>query len=169
MFINKKQNGFTIVELLVVIIVIGILATITIVSYVGITARANTAKSLVNATSAKNVAEVFFAENGYYPSFSGAAPMTTEAWAIVPTISKIPAGITVIPGATMDTGDNGPDTLNATNGLTNVSWSCFSSCANGSNLGGRIGYWNFIESRTDYLYIGSAIVDATYTSPDATG
>ena len=35
-------NGFTIVELLIVIVIIGILAAITIVAYNGITARAQT-------------------------------------------------------------------------------------------------------------------------------
>jgi general secretion pathway protein G len=38
---KTNQLGFTIVELLVVIVVIGILAAITIVSYTGITAKAN--------------------------------------------------------------------------------------------------------------------------------
>ena len=166
---NIKNRGFTIVELLVVIVVIGILAAITIVSYVGITSRANTTKALANANSAKQVAEVFFAENGFYPSYDGNSPMTTEAWAVVPTLAKMPASITMIPGASMDTGDNGPDTLNTTNGLTSVSWSCYQTCANGSRLGGRIGYWNFSESRTDYLYIGDAPIEATYATPDATG
>lgn len=41
--IKTKDHGFTIVELLVVIVVIGILAAITLVSYNGITARSNTA------------------------------------------------------------------------------------------------------------------------------
>lgn len=40
----KKQPGFTIVELLVVIVVIGILATITTISYNGIQSRAQIAK-----------------------------------------------------------------------------------------------------------------------------
>lgn len=40
----KTQKGFTIVELLIVIVVIGILAAITIVAYNGIQDRANTAK-----------------------------------------------------------------------------------------------------------------------------
>lgn len=40
----QKQNGFTIVELLIVIVVIGILAAITIVSYNGIQDRARTAQ-----------------------------------------------------------------------------------------------------------------------------
>ncbi len=41
MQLAKKQNGFTIVELLIVVVVIAILAAITIISYNGITARAN--------------------------------------------------------------------------------------------------------------------------------
>lgn len=43
----RKQNGFTIVELLIVIVIIGILAAITVVAYNGIQKRANDNK--VNA------------------------------------------------------------------------------------------------------------------------
>jgi prepilin-type N-terminal cleavage/methylation domain-containing protein len=41
---HSKQTGFTIVELLIVVVVIAILAAITIVSFNGIQARANQAK-----------------------------------------------------------------------------------------------------------------------------
>ena len=41
---QQKQTGFTIVELLIVIVVIGILAAITIVAYNGVQDRANKAK-----------------------------------------------------------------------------------------------------------------------------
>jgi len=41
---TKNESAFTIVELLVVIVVIGILAAITIISYNGIQARAQGAK-----------------------------------------------------------------------------------------------------------------------------
>jgi prepilin-type N-terminal cleavage/methylation domain-containing protein len=47
----EKDRGFTIVELLVVIVVIAILAAITIVSYAGITSRANTSSAQAAANS----------------------------------------------------------------------------------------------------------------------
>ncbi|MEO7904514.1 MAG: prepilin-type N-terminal cleavage/methylation domain-containing protein [Candidatus Saccharimonadales bacterium] len=50
---RRKKDGFTIVELLIVIVVIGILATITIVSYNGVQKRANDTKRVsdINALS----------------------------------------------------------------------------------------------------------------------
>ncbi|MFA5172749.1 MAG: prepilin-type N-terminal cleavage/methylation domain-containing protein, partial [Sulfuriferula sp.] len=64
---NRKESGFTIVELLIVIVVIGILAAITIVAYSGITSRAKNEKARTNATAARDVAEAYNADNGRYP------------------------------------------------------------------------------------------------------
>lgn len=53
---KQKQTGFTIVELLIVIVVIGILAAITIVAYNGVQERANVQKANSDlATFAKAV------------------------------------------------------------------------------------------------------------------
>lgn len=65
--IRRVQSGFTIIELLVVIVVIGILAAITIVSYNGITTRANTASAQSAAQSVIQKVEIYNAERGNYP------------------------------------------------------------------------------------------------------
>lgn len=65
---NSKNSGFTIVELLVVIVVIGILAAITIVSYSGITKKAATAVLQSDTSSASKQLEIFKITNGAYPS-----------------------------------------------------------------------------------------------------
>lgn len=59
--IKKKQTGFTIVELLIVIVIIGILATITVVAYNGIQQRAKNQQAssdLANLTKAIHLARI---------------------------------------------------------------------------------------------------------------
>lgn len=64
---NKKQTGFTIVELLIVIVVIGILAAITIVAYNGIQQRANNTTRVTAAQQAIKLVQAYYAYNGSYP------------------------------------------------------------------------------------------------------
>lgn len=68
---HTKQSAFTIVELLIVIVVIGILAAITIVAYSGITTRAENAVT-ISAVEAYNKALTEYAiEHGSYPTAGG--------------------------------------------------------------------------------------------------
>ncbi len=68
---NKGRSGavlgFTIVELLVVIVVIGILAAITIISYTGITQKAIVATMQSDLKNASQQLKLFQVENSAYP------------------------------------------------------------------------------------------------------
>ena len=68
--IKTKSQGFTIVELLIVVVVIAILAAITIVSYNGITTRANQSAIKSTVASVQKKAEAYNAENNIYPTLT---------------------------------------------------------------------------------------------------
>lgn len=62
--IRKKQRGFTIVELLIVVVVIAILAAITIVAYTGIQNRAKDSSAAAQLSSAARKVELAKIDNG---------------------------------------------------------------------------------------------------------
>ena len=64
---RASEKGFTIVELLIVIVVIAILAAITIVAYNGIQARAKNSAAQTTAKTVVRKAELYNTEVGYYP------------------------------------------------------------------------------------------------------
>lgn len=64
---RKRPGGFTIVELLIVIVVIAILAAITIVAYNGIQNRANDSAVASDLTSIAKKVELWKVDNGTYP------------------------------------------------------------------------------------------------------
>lgn len=68
---TSRMEGFTIVELLIVIVIIGILAAITIVAYNGIQEKARYSVMQQDLRNVDNAIQLFYADNGYYP-FSGA-------------------------------------------------------------------------------------------------
>lgn len=68
MYTINKSKGFTIVELLIVIVVIAILAAISIVAYTGVQSRANDSRRLQDIATIRKTLELYKAERGYYPT-----------------------------------------------------------------------------------------------------
>ena len=66
--------GFTIVELLIVIVILGVLATIVIVAYSGVQERARSAKRQNDIAAVQKIVEAYNAEKGEYPKTSNDTP-----------------------------------------------------------------------------------------------
>ena len=62
------RSGFTIVELLIVIVVIAILAAISVVAYNGIQSRAENSKTIAAVSAWAKALQMYKIDNGNYPS-----------------------------------------------------------------------------------------------------
>lgn len=151
----RKDRGFTIVELLIVIIVIAILAAIVIVAYVGVTARANTSKNQTNAVSVQKKAEAFNADNttgnGTYPGcVAGPAGAATPTCAITfnaaTGLGQLPAGVTLQAGAV----------TSATNTSTVQYVACTGTAATAAT-GYYISYFDFTQNKPVYITGGTNV------------
>lgn len=67
-----KQKGFTIVELLIVIVVIAILASLSIVAFNGVQVRARNTQTISATKEYIKAVHMYAADNGSYPNISGA-------------------------------------------------------------------------------------------------
>lgn len=136
---TNKLSGFTIVELLIVIVVIAILASISIVSYNGIQ---NRAKASAAAATAKNVvvkAEMANTFKGAYPGVIADFNDNTE--------SRITgSGLILVAAATSVTSTNGTSTVS------------YEKCTAGAPAvgGARIGAFDYnTGSGVIYTYLGN--------------
>jgi type IV pilus assembly protein PilA len=71
--IKSAQKGFTLIELMIVVAIIGILAAIAIPAYSDYTIRAQVTEGLNLASSAKSAVSETYGSNGTWPATNGAA------------------------------------------------------------------------------------------------
>jgi prepilin-type N-terminal cleavage/methylation domain-containing protein len=70
----RRELGFTIVELLLVVVVIAILASIVVVAYNGVQERARDAKRETDLSNLQKTIETYKIQNGAYPQTTALSP-----------------------------------------------------------------------------------------------
>ena len=75
--LKKNQSGFTIVELLIVIVIIGILAGLVISTFVGIQQKARNSERQTDINTISGQLEAYYAKYSGYPTLTD---LNTETW-----------------------------------------------------------------------------------------
>lgn len=104
MLSKKDRHGFTIVELLIVIVVIAILAAISVVAYTGIQQRGRDSQRESDVAVITKALEMYYIDNGRYPAGSGSTTINSgwsttadASWANLAT-HLVPKYISSLPG-----------------------------------------------------------------------
>ncbi len=91
---KKVQQGFTLIELMIVVAIIGILAAIAIPAYQDYTIRAQVSEGLNLAGAAKAAVSEYYMDRGVYPADNAQAGLGGPAT----IIGKYVDGVTVLAG-----------------------------------------------------------------------
>lgn len=122
---NKLQQGFTLIELMIVVAIIGILAAVAIPSYQDYTARAQVTEAVSLTAAFKTGLAEYYADSGTYPTNLTAIGTTTSGKYVASMVVSSSGGaVTVL--ATMATGVN-PGIKGSTLELSSadsLQWTC---------------------------------------------
>ena len=99
---RKNQSGFTIIELLIVVVVIGILATLVIVTYSGIQMKNRDTKRKNDVEAIGMQLEVYNATTGSYPALH---ELQDSSWATA-NLKNFNSSHLVAPGSKFDSISN---------------------------------------------------------------
>ncbi|EMS2405189.1 pilin, partial [Neisseria gonorrhoeae] len=76
---NTLQKGFTLIELMIVIAIVGILAAVALPAYQDYTARAQVSEAILLAEGQKSAVTEYYLNNGIWPADNGAAGVASSS------------------------------------------------------------------------------------------
>lgn len=125
----KKQQGFTLIELMIVVAIIGILAAIAIPAYQDYTIRAQVSEGLNLSGGAKAAVTEFYQDQGAFPADNATAGLEAAGNITGKYVTSVTVGgagvITVLYGGDANANIQGDTlTLTPTDNAGSVSWAC---------------------------------------------
>ena len=131
---KQVQKGFTLIELMIVVAIIGILAAIAIPAYQDYTIRAQVSEGLSLASSSKAAVTEFFQDTGDFPDTNVEAGVAAANTIVGEYVTSVTVGadgvITVLYGNRVNdavTAVNGNLVLTPANATGSVTWDCTSA------------------------------------------
>ena len=120
---RKAQRGFTLIELMIVVAIIGILAAVALPAYQNYTIRAKVSELMLAASSARTCITELYQSTGGFPS-TIAGDCSIAAVGKIATASISNGGVVTVTGNSTGVGAAVTVTLNPATTATTLTWTC---------------------------------------------
>ncbi|WP_127245397.1 pilin [Neisseria meningitidis] len=103
---NTLQKGFTLIELMIVIAIVGILAAVALPAYQDYTARAQVSEAILLAEGQKSAVTEYYLNHGEWPANNNSAGVATSANIKGKYVEKVEVKNGVVTATMLSTGVN---------------------------------------------------------------
>ncbi|HFB0897018.1 TPA: pilin, partial [Neisseria gonorrhoeae] len=103
---NTLQKGFTLIELMIVIAIVGILAAVALPAYQDYTARAQVSEAILLAEGQKSAVTEYYLNNGIWPSDNSAAGVASSSSIKGKYVQKVEVNNGVVTAEMLSSGVN---------------------------------------------------------------